>query len=190
MAELRKQLTPLQKAAICLAAVENIDDWKLIYLIAKNQDYTNDDLRTSANIASRASSFKHDPRTMDYYNTVRARLDAAEMKRARAGVAALRNEDETKTGADDSADGKQPRNAPEIGLKIDFKNREEFINYLNLQVNACADDKQRIDYLKMLADLQRYKEQKPDQNDDIQRFYTPLTCSNCALYKESSKQKK
>ena len=34
----------------------------------------------------------------------------------------------------------------------------------------------------MLSDNLRYKDTERDENNEIQRFYTPITCENCPIY--------
>jgi hypothetical protein len=67
---------------------------------------------------------------------------------------------------------------------VDFTNRDEFIDFVAKKINLIQDDKQKLDYMKILADLQQFKSpEKTDKKADIERFYMPLTCENCNLYK-------
>lgn len=66
--------------------------------------------------------------------------------------------------------------------EVDFRDREQFLNFLNAEANRLSDQKARLDVLKMLSDLQRMKEAENGKNGEIQRFYTPLQCSECELY--------
>lgn len=67
--------------------------------------------------------------------------------------------------------------------EIDFRDREQFLNFLNAEANRLSDQKARLDVLKMLSDLQRMKEAESGKNGEIQRFYAPLQCSECELYR-------
>ena len=67
-------------------------------------------------------------------------------------------------------------------LEVDFRDREQFLNFLNAEANRIKDGKTRLDVLKMLSDLQRMKEAENGKNGEIQRFYTPLQCRDCELY--------
>lgn len=69
-------------------------------------------------------------------------------------------------------------------LEVDFRDREQFLNFLNAEANRIKDGKTRLDVLKMLSDLQRMKEAENGKNGEIQRFYTPLQCSECVLYRK------
>lgn len=71
------------------------------------------------------------------------------------------------------------------GLEVDFRDREQFLNFLNAEANRIKDGKTRLDVLKMLSDLQRMKEAENGKNGEIQRFYTPLQCRDCELYRKA-----
>lgn len=70
------------------------------------------------------------------------------------------------------------------GEEVDFRDREQFLNFLNAEANRIKDGKTRLDVLKMLSDLQRMKEAENGKNGEIQRFYMPLQCQDCVLYRK------
>lgn len=65
-----------------------------------------------------------------------------------------------------------------------FLDRDEFLQFLNDKANDIQDDKLRNDILKMLSDNLRYKDTERDENNEIMRFYIPLTCKDCKLYQD------
>lgn len=73
---------------------------------------------------------------------------------------------------------------------LDFTDRNTFINFLSDQVNSLDDeDPLKKDYLKMISDNLQFKTNAFDKNeDDIQRFYTPLHCRECKLYQRQKNQ--
>ena len=71
----------------------------------------------------------------------------------------------------------------QINDSTNFLDRDEFLQFLNNRANQITDDKLRNDILKMLSDNLRYKDTERDENNEIQRFYTPITCENCEIYK-------
>lgn len=73
---------------------------------------------------------------------------------------------------------------------LDFTDRNTFINFLSDQVNSLDDeDPLKKDYLKMISDNLQFKTNAFDKNeDDIQRFYTPLHCRECKLYQKQKNQ--
>nr|DAL57476.1 MAG TPA_asm: hypothetical protein [Caudoviricetes sp.] len=71
------------------------------------------------------------------------------------------------------------------GIAEDFTERENLINALNeLAINA-KDSREKIDTLKIIADLQRFKDLAKQEDNEIKRFYMPLKCSDCVLYQKA-----
>lgn len=80
-----------------------------------------------------------------------------------------------------------------IGLSnpVDFSDRIEMIKALNRLAANAKDDKAQLDALKIIADLQRFKDSAKTNDEDVKRFYMPLKCQECAIYlkqKESIKE--
>lgn len=71
------------------------------------------------------------------------------------------------------------------GIAEDFTGRENLINALNELANNAKDSREKIDTLKIIADLQRFKDQAKQENNEIKRFYMPLKCSECVLYQKA-----
>lgn len=65
---------------------------------------------------------------------------------------------------------------------VNFLDRDQFLEFLNKKANTIQDDKLRNDILKMLSDNLRYKDTDTTENNEIQRFYTPVVCSECEIY--------
>lgn len=72
---------------------------------------------------------------------------------------------------------------------VDFRNLDEFLAEANIKANTLKDEKDKQFYLKTIADLMRFKEGSQEKNQDIQRFYTPLLCRQCPLYKKEQEGK-
>ena len=71
---------------------------------------------------------------------------------------------------------------------MNFLDRDEFLKFLNDRANEIKDDKLRNDILKMLSDNLRYKDSEAGENNDIQRFYTPILCQDCPLYQQENEK--
>ena len=86
------------------------------------------------------------------------------------------NDDNEKSEA--SANGANSK----ISTLIDYSKEENQIAKLNRMINnASNDDRAAIDALKLM--IQTQKDNKKDDENEIHRFYTPLKCSECQLYK-------
>lgn len=107
-------------------------------------------------------------------------------------VTALKNSFSFNTGSEENGNGEEENGKENEGFfrkgAVNFTDKTQFINYLNNQINLIQDEKQRLDYLKILSDLLRFKEDSNKNTEDIQRFYVPLNCSNCCLYQEKQKE--
>lgn len=97
--------------------------------------------------------------------------------------AAKRKQDKEQAKNSGCADG----NAHESGvsdpskLKIDFRNRDEALNYYNELANTTSDERIRMECVARISDLERFKAEVSQKND-ITRAYMPLRCYECPLY--------
>lgn len=66
--------------------------------------------------------------------------------------------------------------------QTDFLDRDELLKYLRRAANDTKDDKLRVDMLKQIADLQRFKAEETGKALDVTRAYLPLRCYECPLY--------
>ena len=67
------------------------------------------------------------------------------------------------------------------GLKVDFRNRDEALNYYNELANTTSDERIRMDCIARISDLERFKAEISQKND-IVRAYMPLRCYECPIY--------
>lgn len=73
------------------------------------------------------------------------------------------------------------------GNYINFRDLDEFLNYCETRANVITDEKDRQKYLQMISELMRYKEHGTNDNE-LQRFYTPLKCHECPIYNNLLKE--
>lgn len=185
-------LTNLEKVAICglvyQQEIMNVpsrelpwaETWKMCHPESQTQAYTRQ--------RECARQWKQTRLFLDYWEdcVVRIREDI-EAKKTAAVEEELRQMHELE-GV--TYDEEQDENGATIRrrkakVKIDFTDRETFLEQINLKLNSVTDDKLKMDLMKMMADVLRYKEDTPDKaNADIMRFYTPITCYDCPMYKE------
>lgn len=169
-----KELTPLQKILIEYCAITGFNDWTAIYI------YCHDIKPDQKIYSSRVSEFKNSKKVKDFFNLCQYRFVEDREKEIEKRI----KEKETENGRTQTTE----TNSKTPVTEIDFTDRNQFIKYLNQAVNGLQDDKQKTDYLKMLSDLLRFKESETGQDNEIQRFYTPLTCQNCALYRQEQQK--
>ena len=164
----KKVITLREQAAVIFGMVTGITDLSTFYLIAKG-----DNKRIYAPGALKKMGYELN--RQEHIQTFR--------EQAAGIVEKFVNEQVKRNGENLQMEGKT------FSLKsVDFTNSTEFIRYLNDQANTLTEERDRREYLKMLSDLLRFKESGSGQNTEIQRFYTPLTCQNCQLYKDAARE--
>lgn len=177
--ETLKNLTEQEKAVIAYKVLFSIKSYQTIWEI-----FQKDKTRAkSQNFASLASKWKQSNEVQTFVKECENRINILvdlEVKR--------REKDKTKPGQKDTTKDHDKR-VGELSQSsaIDFTNLEEFFNFANMQANLITDEKDRQFYLKTIADLMRFKEGNQEKGQDIQRFYVPLTCIECPIYKELKK---
>ena len=170
-----KNITLREKAAVIYNIITGITDNVTFYSIAKgSENYINKD-----SYSNMGSKLKNKDHIKQYYTEAQNIIDnyiTARIKQIQYNnnnLDSSNNDGLLNNGLVDSFTIKN----------INFTNPTEFIQYLNDQANNIQDEKTKREYLKMLADLLRFKDGgNSGQESEIQRFYTPVTCQNCLLY--------
>lgn len=170
-----KGITDQEKAALYFQILERCEDWYLIYKLAIGEGRYNGIKETA--LQASVSRWKNLARIIEARNEIERNLKAWIQEERDKAI-----EEYTK-GAETESPQRTTRKAN--NKAVDFLNRDEFLQFLNDRANEIQDDKTRNDILKMLSDNLRYKEADKEEGNDIQRFYTPLLCKDCELYKEA-----
>lgn len=168
-----EDITKAEKAAIYYALIERCNDWQEVYKIAIGAERFN--ALTDKAKQSNASRWKTSHKIQKAREEIEAVLIAKEKAIKEKAI------QEANNGETEPPKGMTNKNNTE---QTDFLNRDEFLKFLNTRANEITDDKLRNDILKMLSDNMRYKESEKDDNTEIQRFYTPITCTDCEIYKK------
>lgn len=168
-----EDITKAEKAAIYYALIERCNDWQEVYKIAIGAERFN--ALTDKAKQSNASRWKTSHKIQKAREEIEAILIAKEKAIKEKAI------QEANNGETEPPKGTTNKNNTE---QTDFLNRDEFLKFLNMRANQITDDKLRNDILKMLSDNMRYKESEKDDNTEIQRFYTPITCTDCEIYKK------
>ena len=167
-----EDITKSEKAALYFQILERCTDWKEVYKIAIGEDRYNalTDKTKTTNTSRWKASHKIQKAKEEIEMIFKAKQKEIE-ERAKKG---------------NSSGETEPTNTTKEGdfiEKTNFLDRDEFLQFLNSRANEIKDDKLRNDILKMLSDNLRYKDTERDENNEIQRFYAPVTCENCEIYK-------
>ena len=167
-----EELTLVEKAVITFAYYNNMVTKGWTDLYTASHDCSTFERKSS--IGETASRWKHSVPVQGYLAAVKAADEKRTQKKARMVAASAISE------ADESGEKVTPAT---LGGGTDFTDVNQFIQFLNIQANNLADEKDKREYLKMLSDLLRFKEGAADKDMDIMRFYTPLNCKDCDLYR-------
>lgn len=167
-----KATTDQEKAALYFAILENCQDWQRIYSIAVGVDKFNSLAETTK--ITLPNKWKNSARIKRLYEEIQLIQEHRENQIRQKAVQDL-----------GSLEAESPQRKPETLQpdETDFLNRDQFLAFLNKRANEITDDKLRNDILKMLSDNMRYKENENDTTE-IQRFYTPVCCQDCEIYKK------
>jgi hypothetical protein len=167
-----KGLNNQEKSALYFHIFERCEDWQTIFKIAIGEDRFNNltekAKQTSSSRWKNSASVQMTLR--DIKDQIKAREERIKEEFRNEGFNAVETEPREKKRKNSESE-------------TDFLNRDEFLQFLNKRANETQDDKTLNDTLKMLSDNMRYKESENDKNNEIQRFYTPMVCKECPIYR-------
>lgn len=202
-----REITEREKAIITAAIFNGKDqtqeDWDKIFLLSRNGATK---IQVKSRGSSQSVSWKSRSAVKKFHQIESERIDKIFRERENKAITDFfsnKSKDEIsdlweKINSNDNTTGNGAETLPSgasdndndgnlqilQGREVDFRDREQFLNFLNAEANRIKDGKTRLDVLKMLSDLQRMKEAENGKNGEIQRFYTPLQCSECVLYRK------
>lgn len=157
-----RELKIEEKAALTYGYFNNIKSWRILFDLCHKYEGSSENGH-----AVNTTKWKKDEAVQRYWAELKAIDEVRISQQVEIRLAKIEKE-----GGIHSTDG------------VDFTDMAQFITYLNAQANTISDERDRREYLKMLSDLMRFKESGQRKDDDIHRFYTPLQCGQCPLYKK------
>lgn len=201
------KLSDREKICITFAALQNVTEkkinWAQIYAQSRNKQF--DELAKNPNVAA-VSVWKNSADVKNFFldsvesikNFINREIEKAKNKlldeieqhanttRDDSGSPGEHSEGNLNDKLNETLSKIRRKNS---GIAEDFTERENLITALNDLANNAKDSREKIDTLKIIADLQRFKDQAKQDDNEIKRFYMPLKCSECVLYqKAKSKQ--
>lgn len=165
-----REITQGEKAAIYYHLVARCTDWHQLYKIAKgNEAYARLTTEGARNV--NVSKWKNSEQMKTAIKEIKYILEMEKKQIESDAIETHRNEEDEKNLRE-----------------VDFLDRGEFLKYLNKQANRIKDEKVKNDYLKMISDNLRFKDadKSTEEDQEIRRFYTPVLCSECEIYKKCS----
>lgn len=163
-----ENLTELERAAIIFHIFGGCKDRKILYQIANGENKVNKLKPSSLDVMCGNWYRSHKIQSaIKYFESLKQENEKEIIKNYLSGI-------------ETEATKETKENTP--NENTNFLDRDEFLQFLNDRANQITDDKLRNDILKMLSDNLRYKDTERDENNEIQRFYTPVNCENCTIY--------
>lgn len=167
--DMLKDLTPTQQAAIYYHVYSGCNDWKILYQIAEGEDrynkLTDSSKRETVSRFKRSDKIQQGIQELIYIKGIQEKENTERIKR------------ELITEAHNS------QNPENLNNFVNFLNPDEFLKFASQKANEIQDEKDRREYLKMIANLMNYKDSDREETE-IQRFYTPVNCLECEIYKK------
>lgn len=163
-------LTIPEKAAIYLHVIENYDNWHELYKVVIGEYKYNLLAEKSRN--RYVSTWKNSEKVKRGIDEIKYQLKVKEQRILENATAKAQPVETEPTKRE------EPKASP---TAVNFLNPDEFLQFANSQANEIQDEKERREYLKMIANLMNYKE-SDNTEIEIQRFYTPMICENCEIY--------
>ena len=193
-----QKLTEREKICITFAALQDLQglkiSWPDLYMLSRNKAI---DIVSKSRTPSQASTWKNSAAVQNYFNEVLEALhEFVDSQKTKAiNEYLIKNLETGKEGTNSEAGdldnseagGCVARNSGSMfdSLK-DFTEKSNMLQALNEIARAATDPKDKLNAFKQISDLQGFKETTGDKDEEIKRYYMPLRCSNCELYKAKS----
>ena len=166
-----KTTTKEEQIILYFQALTNSDDWETLYKMAHHHKDLNK-LSTNS-LPAMVSKWKNSERIQEELKRIRFELMKKEEEQKERILSSL-----------EDLESEDLKGMKKRGF-VNLLDRDEFLKEINKGANQAKDEKDKREYLKMISDNLRYKDSDKEESNDIQRFYTPITCQDCPLYKNA-----
>lgn len=179
-----KRATAREKAILFALAAGYIDTWETAFILSRQESEADADKLKSRK--SSVTHWKQHPEIQNAYNYAITALnlrDEETARKAREEASKKDDEEEERQTA-----GESNRTETKRAGKVDYYNPENQRRTINAIIDKAQDDpKTQLDAIKAIQQTQRDDRQAAKDNQ-IQRFYTPVTCKICPLYQKRQKK--
>lgn len=165
-----------EKAILFVLAAGQLEGgWKEAFILSSQK--AEKDVTNQKNITTSAERWRRRPEILKAYESA---LKAVQELKEEGKPA------EDETGPQLAGDSN--RTKPAKPGRIDYYNPENQRRTINAIIDRSQDDpKTQLDAIKAIQQTQRDDRQAAKDNQ-IQRFYTPVTCKICPLYQKRTKK--
>ena len=163
-----KTLSDRERAAIFYHVFGGVDDWKVLYLIARDEAPPKDP-KDILYLSDLASKWKRSPKIQDFLADVL-------QEKARQAIAI----EEKAKREEERVEGSE-RTESKPGRAVDYYDPANQRKQINRIIAESSDDpKTQLDAIKAIQQTQR-DDRQAAKDSQIQRFYTPIQCRDCII---------
>lgn len=174
MALTGRKLTDQEKAAICFAVLEGVDDWKQLYYIAAG--ITGKEAANVKYIDNYVSKWKTSEKVKIYLDEVKARLAIRDEDNKRQGA----QEERTKQAAE--SERTPSGEAGKMSGVVDYSDPANRKRLYNSVIARSKDDpRTQLDAAKLFEQIQK-DDREAARTQKVVRSYLPIRCNSCPLY--------
>lgn len=188
-------LSDREKICITFAALQDLQglkiSWPDLFMISRNKAI---DIVSKSRTPSQASTWKNSAIVQNFFNKTLEELhEFIDSERTKAindyliqNLEAGGREAEEDSEGDERGGRVAKNRGNMLGAVNDFTEKSNMLQALNEIAGTATDPKDILNAFKQISDLQGFKETTGDKDEEIKRYYMPLRCSNCELYKAKS----
>jgi hypothetical protein len=167
-----RNITEREKAVIKYAVAFGITHRQDLYRLAYNG--TLEQVAGLADLGALASRWYNSKKIQDFLQV--------EMKEHEIRKERIRDEIRQEMEEQARKEGKEREKASSL---IDYSDERNIIKKLNQLINTAKDDSEALDAVKTMAALLKQREdlRSSKEKDKVARFYLPLRCHQCPLYR-------
>lgn len=185
-------LSDREKICITFAALQDLQglkiSWPDIYMISRNKAI---DIVSKSRTPSQASTWKNSAIVQNFFNKTLEELhEFINSEKTKAinnyllqNLEAGGRESEEDSEGDERGGRITKNRGNMLGAVNDFTDKANMLRALNEIAASATDPKDILNAFKQISDLQGFKETTGDKDEEIKRYYMPLRCLNCELYK-------
>lgn len=179
-----KKATEREKAILFALAAGGVDTWEKAFILSRQDSETDADKLKSRK--SSVTHWKQHPEIIQAYQNAVAIIKARDDRTAEE---ARRQVEEERNGQKETTGPAESNRTPgRRAAAVDYYNPENQRKTINAIIDKAQDDpKTQLDAIKAIQQTQRDDRQAAKDNQ-IQRFYTPVTCKSCPLYQKRIKK--
>lgn len=179
-----KRATAREKAILFALAAGYIDTWETAFILSRQESEADADKLKSRK--SSVTHWKQHPEIQNAYSYAVTALNLRDEETARKAREEVSKKGDEATEGETGGENERPKD--KRPSRLDYYDPANQRRTINAIIDKAADDpKTQLDAIKAIQQTQRDDRQAAKDNQ-IQRFYTPVTCKNCPFKAQKGKK--